>query len=106
VEELAKERSRNSQNCDESLACARQMDHVPRLAEAQLHSVGRDATVPDKQIQEVDRLRHELVEERRSADRLRTENAGLEQDMAALVKMLNELKAAVRQYAVTGAGGT
>lgn len=104
MEELAKERSMTSQTYDESLTCSKQMEQVPRLAESKLHSLGRDAGAPDKQIWEVDRLRHELVEERRNADRLRTENAGLERDMVDLVKMLNELKAAVRQYAVSGAG--
>jgi len=105
-EELAKERSRTSQTSDESLVCSKQVEQVPRLAEAKLHSLGRDTNTPDKQIWEVDRLKHELVEERRIADRLRKENAGLERDMVELVKMLNDFKAAVDLYAVSGAGGT
>lgn len=105
-EELVKERSMTSQTCDESLACSKHVEQVPRSAEAKLHSLGHDANAPDKQTWEAERLRQELAEERRCADRLKRENAGLERDMVDLVKMLNELKAAVRQYAVSGAGGT
>jgi len=105
-EELLKERSRTNQTCEESLVCSKHVEQVPRLAEAKLHSQGRDTNASDTQTWEVDRLRIELVEERRCADRLKRENADLERDMVDLVKMLNELKAAVRQYAVSGAVGT
>lgn len=104
---FAEERQCQAELRNENEGSVHELEEVQReLSEAQANIVmvhGKLVATENRQANS-EELHHELLEERRGANKLREENAGLERDVVDLMRMLKDLKAAVHQYAGAGTG--
>merc|ERR1740129_747289 len=77
---------------------------LEKEGDARIASLQEVLTTEQEKLSSLQRANEELLSERGVVEQLRAENAGLEQDVVDLAKMLTELKAAVDQYAGIGKG--